>query len=217
MTYGVRLRVGVPHVLFARQNLKVERETFPVMTPSAARGVVEALHWRPAIRWVIDRIHVLHPIRTTTIRRNEVGRKVPGGTIRTAMNRGDVGDVHLLVEENQQQRAATVLVDPAYVIEAHFELIAKAGPGDNEGRHLDLFNRRASRGQCWQQPCLGTREFAAEFELIPHGQPLPMAKVQHRTPDLGFGTSRDLGLMLSTMPRQAGRRCCSGHCWWMGS
>lgn len=196
MTYGVRLRLEGSHALFARQDLKVERETFPVMTPSAARGVLEAIHWKPAICWVIDRIHVLAPIATQTIRRNEVGRKAPAGAIRAAMNRGDIGKLHLLVEEERQQRAATVLVNVDYVIEAHFDLTAKAGPDDTEGKHLDIFNRRASRGQCWQQPVLGTREFPAEFELIPHGDPLPMAEPEHRTPELGFGTPRDLGLML---------------------
>lgn len=196
MTYGVRLRVGGSRALFARQDLKVERETYPVMTPSAARGVLESVHWKPAITWIIDRIHVLTPIVTQTIRRNEVGRKAPAGTIKAAMNRGDIGDLHLLVEEERQQRAATVLVNPAYLIEAHFELTAKAGPDDTEGKHLDIFNRRASRGQCWQQPCLGTREFPAEFELISHGAPPPMAEPEHRTGDLGFGTPRDLGPML---------------------
>lgn len=196
MTYGVRLRVGGSRALFARQDLKVERETYPVMPPSAARGVLEAIHWKPAITWIIDRIHVLTPIVTQTIRRNEVGRKAPAGTIRAAMTRGDIGELHLLVEDERQQRAATVLVNPAYIIDAHFELTAKAGPDDTEGKHLDIFNRRASRGQCWQQPVLGTREFPAEFELISHGAPLPMAEPEHRTAELGFETPRDLGLML---------------------
>ncbi|MFT3974078.1 MAG: type I-C CRISPR-associated protein Cas5c [Amaricoccus sp.] len=193
---GVRLRVGGPYALFARQDLKVERETYPVMTPSAARGVMESIHWKPAIVWVVDRIRVLTPIRTTTIRRNEVGRKAPAGTVRAAMNRGDIGDLHLLVEDERQQRAATVLVNPDYLIEAHFVLTDRAGPDDTEGKHLDIFNRRATRGQCWQQPCLGTREFPAEFAPVPHGEPLPMAAPKHRTADLGFGTPRDLGLML---------------------
>lgn len=194
--YGVRLRVGGCRALFSRQDLKVERETYPVMTPSAARGVLEAIHWKPAIHWVIDRIHVLARIETRTIRRNEVGRKAPAGTIRAAMNRGDVGELHLLVEDERQQRATTVLVNPAYVIEAHFVLTGKAGPDDTEGKHLDIFNRRASRGQCWQPPCLGTREFPAEFALIPHGEPLPMAEPTDRTSDLGFGAPRELGPML---------------------
>jgi CRISPR-associated protein Cas5d len=164
--------------------MKVERVSYDVMTPSAARGILEAIHWKPAIRWVIDRVHVLEPIRFHSIRRNEVGHKAPAGKVRAAMNRGDLEGLQLLVDEDRQQRASTVLVNPAYVIEAHFELTAQAGPDDTEGKHLDIFNRRAARGQCFHQPCLGTREFAAAFELIPHDTPLPRAIAETR--DLGF-------------------------------
>ncbi|WP_417210318.1 type I-C CRISPR-associated protein Cas5c [Antarctobacter sp.] len=196
MTYGIRLHVQGRHALFTRPELKVERVTYDVMTPSAARGILEAIHWKPAIRWVIDRIHVLEPIRFQSIRRNEVGHKVPAGSIRKAMNRGDVGGLQLLVDEDRQQRASTVLVNPSYVIEAHFEMTLRAGADDTEGKHLDIFNRRAGRGQCFHQPCLGTREFAAAFELIPPGAPLPDRAPDAMTPDLGFDSPRDLGLML---------------------
>jgi CRISPR-associated protein Cas5d len=164
--------------------MKVERVSYDVMTPSAARGILEAIHWKPAIRWVIDRIHVLEPIRFHSIRRNEVGHKAPAGKFRAAMKRGDLEGLQLLVDEDRQQRAATVLVKPAYVIDAHFDRTAAAGPDDTEGKHLDIFNRRAARGQCFHQPCLGTREFAAEFELVPHAARLPPAIPETR--DLGF-------------------------------
>lgn len=196
MAYGIRLHVWGQHALFTRPELKVERVSYDVMTPSAARGVLEAIHWKPAIRWVIDRIHVLEPIRFQSIRRNEVGHKAPAGTIKSAMKRGDLGGLQLLVDEDRQQRASTVLVAPRYVIEAHFDLTAKAEPGDNEGKHLDIFNRRAARGQCFHQPCLGTREFAAHFALIEPGAPLPARNPAAETPDLGFGAPRDLGYML---------------------
>lgn len=186
MPYGIRLKVWGDHALFTRPELKVERLTYDVMTPSAARGVLEAIHWKPAIRWVIDAIHVLAPIRHQSIRRNEVGHKAPAGTIKRAMNRGDLEGLSLLVDEDRQQRASTVLVKPAYLIEAHFDLTPKAGAEDTEGKHLDIFNRRAARGQCFHQPCLGTREFAAAFELVPHGAVAPPA----------IPESRDLGLML---------------------
>jgi hypothetical protein len=97
---------------------------------------------------------------------------------------GDLSDLLLLVDEDRQQRAATVLVDVAYVIEARFEMTAKAGPSDNEGKHLDSFNRRARKGQCFHQPSLGTREFPARFRLIEPGQALPPAIDETR--DLGF-------------------------------
>lgn len=186
MTYGIRLKVWGDYACFTRPELKVERVSYDVMTPSAARGLLEAIHWKPAICWVIDAIHVLEPIRFQSIRRNEVGHKAPAGKIRSAMKRGDLEGLNLLVDEDRQQRAAIVLVKPAYVIEAHFELTKKAGPDDTEGKHLDIFNRRAARGQCFHQPCLGTREFAAHFELLPPDAPLPQT----------IGESRDLGFML---------------------
>ncbi|MFV0386351.1 type I-C CRISPR-associated protein Cas5c [Paracoccus sp. (in: a-proteobacteria)] len=194
MTFGICLHVWGKNALFTRPEMKVERVSYDVMTPSAARGILEAIHWKPAIRWVIDRIHVLEPVRFQSIRRNEVGHKAPAGTIRRAMKRGDLEGLGLLVDEDRQQRASTVLVAPGYVIEAHFVLTGKAGQDDSEGKHLDIFNRRAARGQCFHQPCLGTREFAAHFALVPPGTPLPA-----RNPDtagLGFGNPRDLGFML---------------------
>lgn len=196
MSYGIRLHVWGNHALFTRPELKVERFTYDVMTPSAARGILEAVHWKPAIRWIIDRIHVLEPIRFQSIRRNEVGHKAPAGKIKQAMKRGDLGGLQLLVDEDRQQRASTVLVAPAYVIEAHFHMTAKAGPDDTEGKHLDTFNRRAARGQCFHQPCLGTREFAAHFALLPSDAPLPDRSPQAMGPEHGFGAPRDLGLML---------------------
>ena len=186
MPQGIRLWVSGKHALFTRPEMKVERVSYDVMTPSAARGILEAIHWKPAIRWVVDAIHVLEPIRFQTIRRNEVGHKAPVGKIRTAMNRGSLEGLHILVDEDRQQRASTLLVDVAYVIEAHFEWTAKRGPDDNDGKHLDTFNRRARKGQCFHQPCLGTREFPADFRLIEPEEPLPKT----------IADSRDLGFML---------------------
>ena len=184
MPYGIRLLVSGDHACFTRAEMKVERVSYDVMTPSAARGILEAIHWKPAIRWVVDAIHVLRPIRFQSIRRNEVGHKIPAAKARSAMKSGDLADLRLRVDEDRQQRAATVLTGVAYVIEAHFEMTPKAGPEDNEGKHLDTFNRRAARGQCFHQPCLGTREFPAAFELIAPGAPLPPAIEESR--DLGF-------------------------------
>lgn len=184
MAFGIRLRVSGDYACFTRPEMKVERVSYDVMTPSAARGILEAIHWKPAIRWVVDAIHVLEPIRFQSIRRNEVGHKAPAGKIKSAMKRGDLEGLNLLVDEDRQQRASTVLVSPAYVIKAHFELTGRAGAEDNEGKHLDTFNRRAARGQCFHQPCLGTREFAAHFELLGPSAPLPPAIDETR--DLGF-------------------------------
>lgn len=196
MAYGVRLKVSGPRACFTRPEMKVERVSYDVLTPSAARGILEAIHWKPAIRWVVDEIAVLKPIRFQSIRRNEVGAKVPARAVTTAMKSGKVGDLVMLVEENRQQRAATLLCDVAYVISAHFEMTERAGDDDNPAKHLDTFNRRARRGQCFHQPCLGTREFPADFELLEPDAPMPQPDAPDRTSELGFGAPRDLGLIL---------------------
>lgn len=113
---------------------------------------------------------------------------------RAQMAEGRLDGLGLRTDTDRQQRAATILSDVAYVIEAHFEMTAKAGAEDNAGKHLDIFNRRAAKGQCFHQPCLGTREFPAAFELIPASEAAPL--VENRGPELGFDVARDLGLML---------------------
>ncbi|ABC21630.1 type I-C CRISPR-associated protein Cas5c [Rhodospirillum rubrum] len=184
MSHGIKLLVSGDHACFTRPEMKAERVSYDVMTPSAARGILEAIHWKPAITWVIDAIHVLKPIRFQTLRRNEVGGKVPAGKVKSAMTKGTLDGLALLADEDRQQRATTLLVDVAYVIEAHFTLTDKAGPEDNPGKHLDIFTRRARKGQCFHQPCLGTREFPARFELIDGDRPIPAAV--NRSEDLGF-------------------------------
>ena len=201
MAYGIRLKVWGDYACFTRPEMKVERVSYDVMTPSAARGILEAIHWKPAIRWVIDAIHVLEAPRFQSIRRNEVGSKISAGKARSAMKRGDLGGLQLLVDEDRQQRASTVLVKPSYVIAAHFSLTDRADADDSEGKHLDIFNRRARRGQCFHQPCLGTREFAASFELIEPGAPTPEPK--ERTGSLGFGAPRRLGFVLWDIDHRA--------------
>ncbi|MDO9461715.1 MAG: type I-C CRISPR-associated protein Cas5c [Alphaproteobacteria bacterium] len=195
MPYGIRLIVSGDHACFTRPEMKVERVSYDVMTPSAARGVLEAIHWKPAITWVVDAIHVLKPIRFHAIRRNEVGHKASAGKIKTAMNRESLEGLYMPADEDRQQRAATVLSNVVYIIEAHFEMTGKAGSDDNEGKHLDIFNRRAAKGQCFHQPCLGTREFPARFEPLAMGTPLPKA-----IPD-----TRDLGFMLYDIDHPGGR------------
>ncbi len=186
MKHGIRLKVSGDHACFTRPEMKVERVSYDVMTPSAARGILEAIHWKPAIRWIVDRIHVLHPIRFQSIRRNEISDKAPVGTIKSAMKAGNVQGLRILVDgrKQRQQRASTVLADVAYVIEAHFEMTPRAGATDSPGKHLGIFERRASKGQCFHQPCFGTREFPARFELLASDQALPAAIAENR--DLGF-------------------------------
>ncbi len=163
---GIKLLVRGRNACFTRPEMKVERVSYDVITPSAARGILEAIHWKPAICWVIDRIHVLRPIRFETIRRNEIGSKIPVNKVKSAMRSNDLGGLSLPVDTDRQQRAMLCLADVAYGIEAHFEMTPKAGPEDNPGKHAEMFRRRAAKGQCFHQPSLGVREFPADFELV---------------------------------------------------
>lgn len=165
MSYGVKLKVWGDFACFSRPELKVERVSYDVITPSAARGILEAVHWKPAIRWKIDRLHVLNPIQFQNIRRNEVGAKISERNAKSAMKSGDLSGLHLNVDEHRQQRATLALRDVAYVIEAHFEMTDRAGE-DTPAKHADIFRRRAEKGQCFHRPALGVREFAADFEWV---------------------------------------------------
>ena len=186
MSFGVRLRIAGDRACFTRPEMKAERVSYDVITASAARGILEAIYWKPAIRWVIDRIHVLKPIRFESLRRNEVGSKISEANVRRAMNSGRLDGLVLYVDEDRQQRASTILRDVEYVIEAHFDIVlAKAGSDDNEAKHLEMFRHRAEKGQCFHQPCLGTREFAAAFSLL-DGDP----------PKSALTGEKDLGWML---------------------
>ncbi|MCK4623003.1 MAG: type I-C CRISPR-associated protein Cas5 [Desulfuromonadales bacterium] len=186
MAYGIKLRVWGDYACFTRPEMKVERVSYDVMTPSAARGILEAIHWKPAIRWVIDKIHVQRPIKFDNVRRNEVSSKIPKPNPANVMR--DNKQLYFLVDDgkNRQQRASTLLRNVEYVIEAHFELMEKAGADDNEGKHLDIFRRRAKKGQFFHQPCLGCREFPASFELIEGAVPTSCYA----------GQSKELGYML---------------------
>jgi len=184
---GIRLHVWGERACFTRPELKVERVSYDVITPSAARGILEAIHWKPAIAWHIDRIHVLRPIRFQSFRRNEVGAKASASNAASAMKRGTTEGLGLLVDENRQQRATLALIDVAYVIEAHFTLTDRAGPGDSAAKHISMFNRRAEQGQCFHRPCLGTREFAADFALVPDEAALPPCELAAGKRDADFG------------------------------
>jgi CRISPR-associated protein Cas5d len=165
MSAPFRIRVWGDFALFSRPEFKAERVTYDVITPSAARGILDCIHWKPAIRWVVDGIHVLKPIRLDTVRRNEVGKKLPYSVARQAAY-GDATELVLFVDDERQQRASLLLRNVEYVIDAHFEMTARAGPEDQPGKHADMARRRAERGQCFQQPCFGCREFPAFFEPV---------------------------------------------------
>jgi CRISPR-associated protein Cas5d len=196
MTYGIKLLIRGDYACFTRPEMKVERVSYDVITPSAARGILEAIHWKPAIRWVVDRIHVLRPIRFESIRRNEVDSKIPAGKVKTAMKNNSLEGLGLVAEQNHQQRAMLALRDVAYGIEAHFEMTPKAGPADNVGKHMDMFTRRAKTGQCFHRPAMGVREFPAWFEGVEKIPPTELPETEQ---------SRDLGWMLYDIDFANGR------------
>ena len=172
---------------FTRPEMKVERVSYDVMTPSAARAIFEAVLWKPAIRWQVERIEVLKPIRWINLRRNEVGAVIPKINPKTATKKGT--PMGLNIEDARQQRAGLLLRDVRYRIHARFEMTDKAGEGDIPVKFAEMFRRRASKGQCFNQPYLGCREFSCDFRLIDSldDEPAPIAE------------TRDLGWMLFDM------------------
>ena len=185
---AIRVEVWGDYALFTRPEMKTERVSYDVMTPSAARGLLESIYWHPGMKWCIDRIHVCSPIRFTNIRRNEVKGTISARKVKTVMEKGQ-GELYLATPESIQQRAAMVLRDVHYVIDAHFDLTENAAPGDNAGKFQDIIKRRLERGQCYSMPYFGTREFPAHFRRCTELPPCP---------DELKGV-RDLGWMLLDM------------------
>lgn len=159
---AIQVEVWGEYACFSRCEMKTERVSYDCMTPSAARGLLESIYWHPGLLWRIDRIHVCSPIRFTNIRRNEVKDKINARSVKPVMERG-AGELYLAAPESIQQRAAMVLRDVHYVIDAHFEMTDKAAAGDNPGKFQDIIKRRLERGQCYSMPYFGTREFPAQF------------------------------------------------------
>lgn len=172
-----RLKVWGSNACFTRPEMKVERVSYDVMTPSAARGILEAILWKPAIRWKVTQIDVLNPIKWESVRRNEVG------AVMSPRTNG------LFIEDQRQQRAGLFLRDVAYTIYAYLEMTNKAGSEDNFVKFQEMFLRRAEKGQCFHRPYFGCREFAADFEVFTNGKPLPEP----------ISVSQDLGWMLYDM------------------
>lgn len=192
------LEVWGPMACFTRPELKVERVSYDVITPSAARAIFEAVFWKPAIHWQVTKIEVINPIKWTTIRRNEVGAVASKNSI--------------FIEDKRQQKNSLLLQDVCYRIWAKLEFIPQwkrkeetknarideeeadlLRKDENPGKYNAMFERRASKGQCFNQPYLGTREFSASFRLVKPEQ-------EDLTPPIT--ESRDLGIMLYDMDFQ---------------
>ncbi len=198
MGYGIIIRVSGPYALFTRPEMKVERVSYDVITPSAARGIIEAVYWKPAIRWNIDKIHVLNEIQFTNIRRNEVSEKLSTDNALQVM-KGGSKPLFLSAVDNRQQRASMILTNVDYVIEAHFdEVPAHWGERDTKEGHYNIILRRLRQGQYHHTPCLGTREFPAKVEIIEDKQQIPKSQLTGERDfgwmlyDLDFSNARDI-------------------------
>lgn len=190
MSYGTAIEVWGDYALFSRPELHVERMSYDVITPSAARGLIESIFWHPGMSYVVDKIHVLNPIEFTSVRRNELKSKASVSSLRSYV--GGKGELpYINRSDDIQQRASVVLTNVHYVIEAHFDMTPEANESDNPGKFCEMLRRRLTRGQCYAQPYLGTREFPASFRLYEGTMP-PVGAYS------GTG-EHDLGLMLYDM------------------
>jgi CRISPR-associated protein Cas5d len=171
------LDVQGDYACFTRPEMKVERVSYDFITPSAARSVFEAILWKPEIRWQVERIEILAPLRWISVRRNEVGAVISTRNVQTAMTAGH-GQLGMYVEDERQQRAGLFLRDVRYRLHARMTPV-KGEALHNPAKYAEMFTRRAAKGQCVNQPYLGCREFDARFRLVtaPHGEPEPRAEI----------------------------------------
>lgn len=184
MGYGFVIDIRGEYALFTRPEFKIERVSYDVITPSAARGILEAIYWKPAIRYVIDKIHVYHEPVFTNIRRNEVSSKISSTDTEALMKKSPSAKGYLATKDCIQQRASMILRDVHYVIEAHFEMTGICSEKEDERpeKHYNIMLRRLRSGQCFHQPCLGCREFPAVVRLLDQVPVSPLIGKK----DLGF-------------------------------
>jgi CRISPR-associated protein Cas5d len=204
-----RIEVWGDYACFARPEMKVERVSYEIITPSAARAIFEAIYWQPAFRWEVTRIEVLKPVKWISVRRNEVGNIM-------SHRAGP-----LFIEECRQQRSGLFLKDVHYRLAARLEFIPagkrngfdgrksilqddtlSSNPHrqtENPGKYYAIFERRAARGQCFNQPYLGCREFSAGFRLVGDDEQGLKDPVRESR-DLGF-TLYDLDFSCEEGPR----------------
>ena len=189
MGYGIKLEIWGDFALFSRPEMKVERVSYDVITASAARGIIESIYWKPAIKWEIEKIHVLNPISFTNIRRNERKSKISANKLNGIMG-GNREAIYSASAEDIVQRASMILQNVRYVIEASFQLTDKAGELDTVEKHYAIASRRMRNGQCFHNPSFGCREFPVNFRLVEEGETVK---------SIYDGTEIDLGFMLYDM------------------
>lgn len=184
----IKVLVWGPYCCCSRIEMKTEHVSYDMITPSVARGILEAIYWHQGLKWCIDQITVCNPICFTNIKRNEVGAVISAKNVRNVMQT-QTGELYIATSQSIEQRAAMVLRDVKYVIDAHFVMTDKANPSDNAGKFQDIMKRRLEKGQCFHTPYLGCREFSAHFA--------PCLEVPPCPPEL-TGV-KDLGYMLWDM------------------
>ena len=173
---SVSLEVWGDYALFARPEMKTERVSYDVITPSAARGILDAILWHPGMKWRVERIQVCSPIRFTNIRRNEVSQTISSRNVRATMGKGSeaLNGLYLATSDCIQQRAAMILRDVHYIIDAHFDMTDKAAPGDDKVKFREMARKRIAKGKFYHAPYLGTREFPVrKFQECAERPPCP--------------------------------------------
>ena len=200
MSSPIILEVSGDYALFSRPEMKVERVSYDIITPSAARGILEAIYWKPQIRWIIDRITVINPIRFTNIRRNEISKKasLPPNAL---VSEGGTGKEGIFCDDTDKgiraQRASLLLRDVRYILHASVHILdtrldqggEKVPANQAAGKHLEMFKRRARKGQAFHQPYFGCREFPVAFKLHEDDSEVPK-------PHDSLQGVKDLGFML---------------------
>ena len=184
MAKNVKVKVWGDYALFSRPEMKVERCSYDVMTPSAARGILEAVYWHPGMKWIVDKIYVNKPIQFTSVRRNEVKSKVSANNVLPVYN-GSPKRLYLSSKAEIVQRSSILLRNVEYVIEAHFEMTDKANISDNSGKFKDIIMRRLRKGECFHTPYFGCREFPVRFCLCEEEE-IHTAYSDEDERDLGF-------------------------------
>lgn len=187
----IRFKVKGDYACFSRPEFKVERVSYDIITPSAARGLLEAIFWHPGLCYKIDKIYLLSPIKFSNVRRNEVALKISANNAQQVYNGVSKELFMTTTGKNVQQRASMLLRDVEYIIEAHFEMTEKANATDNPGKFQEMLKRRLKKGQNYHQPYLGCREFPAQVSLY-EGD---ISGVELAYPD----EKRDLGFILYDM------------------
>ena len=188
MSYGFKAELWGDYALFTRPEMKVERASYDCITPSAVRGILEAVFWHPGVHYFVDKIYVLNEIKFANIRRNEVNFKISARNAKKVWQDGAGELLYGVTTEGIAQRAALVLKDVHYVVAAHFELEGEINTPQNETKYSEILKRRLQKGQCYHMPYFGCREFPVNFGLY-----------EDATIKTAYEGERDLGFMLYDM------------------